>query len=197
MKEISLTMALVDYIPVVLFLLAISIFAKDIKHLMPKALYIIFKVGTLMIFIAGFLKATYKLLYALNIGDFIWLSNQFFSNQAFGFLLTGISISIAVIKPNKNKTYALLPTMFLVGIMVIGVGAMDASFAYLANQLKKRNALALIIISFFSLLIMGYLSSKNFDKAYMNWIVQGINLAGQLCLYFAARIMHKAGLANL
>ena len=87
--------------------------------------------------------------------------------------------------------------MALVGIMVIGLGAMDASLAFLASRLKKRSALVCFIVSFFLCLGMGYLSSKDFTQASMNWIAQGVNLAGQLLLYIGCRLLHDAGLANL
>ena len=41
---------------------------------------------------------------------------------------------------------------------------------------------------------MGYLASKDFDKAFMNWVAQGINVLGQFLLYLGAQILHKDGL---
>ena len=195
MKEFTVPMALVDYIPVVLFLLATDLLIKDLKGKMDKPAFYTFAAGTGMVTAAGLLKATYKLLYALNIGDFAWMSDQFFSNQAFGFLFAGIGLMMHVLK--KERTYAFLPTMALVGIMVVGLGAMDAGLCFLANRLKKRNALICFIVSFFLSLGMGYLSTKNFDKAFMNWIAQLVNIFGQGLLYLGSSILHKAGLKDL
>ena len=195
MKEFSVPMALVDYIPVILFLLAAKQLCKDLKVKMSKPAFLTFVTGAALVVIAGTLKASYKLLYALHIGDFTWMSRQMFSNQAFGFLLAGIGLMMHVLK--KERTYAFLPTMALVGIMVVGLGAMDAGLCFLANRLKKRSALVCFIVSFFLSLGMGYLSTKNFDKAYMNWIAQSVNIVGQLLLYLGCRILHKAGLKNL
>jgi hypothetical protein len=197
MKEFSIPMALVDYIPVVFFLLGMLIIAKDLKHAMNKIAFALFVLGAGFVTVAGFLKATYKLLYALGAGDFTWMSSQFFSNQAFGFLLAGVGLAVGVMNLKKNRTYALIPTMGLVGIMVVGLGAMDAGLCFLANKLKKRSALVCFIVSFFLCLGMGYLSSKNFDKAYMNWIAQGVNLVGQLLLFAGAKILHNAGLDKI
>ena len=151
---------------------------------------LLFLTGAGLVIAAGFLKATYKLLYAAGVGDFTWMSAQFFSNQAFGFLLAGIAMALTAVK--GNRTYAFLPTMALVGIMVVGLGALDAGLCFLANKAKKRSALICFIVSFFLCLGMGYLSSKDFDKAFMNWVAQGINTAGQLLLYIGVRILHKA-----
>ncbi|MBR5755377.1 MAG: hypothetical protein IKX97_06140 [Erysipelotrichaceae bacterium] len=196
MKQFSVPMALVDYIPVLLFLLAADRLIRDLKNKMGKAAYIMFATGSFLVVCAGFLKASYKLLYALNVGDFTWMSNQLFSNQSIGFLLAGLGIMMYVLDRN-NRAYSFLPTMALVGIMVVGLGAMDAGLCFLANKMKKRNALVCFIVSFFLSLMMGYLSSKDFDKAFMNWMAQGINTVGQLLLYVGVSILHKAGLKDI
>ena len=194
MKQFSVPMAIADYIPVILFALSTLIVFKDLHKRMNILTKGLFGCGALLVTLAGFLKATYKLLYAFGVGDFIWMSNQFFANQAIGFVLAGIGLTMLVSK--GTKTYGLIPTMALVGLMVVGLGAMDASLAYIANQLKQKKAMILIIVSFFFSMAMGYLSSRNFDGAAMNWIAQGINIAGQACLYMGCSKLHKAGLKN-
>ena len=193
MKEFSVPMAIVDYIPVILFALAFDTVFKDLKNKISMAVQIMMAAGGALVIAAGALKATFKLLYALNVGDFEWMSNQFFSNQAIGFLLLGLSLVLTV-KPVSKHLNALLPTMVLVLLMVIGLGAMDAVLAYYASKLKKRSALICFIISFFFTMMMGYLSSKDFDKAIMNWVAQGINCVGMILLFAGTRVLHKAGL---
>ena len=193
MKQFSVLMALVDYIPVVFFCLASLILIKDLQKKMSKTSLYVFTAGAFLVTAAGFLKASYKLLYAMHIGDFLWMSEQFFSNQSLGFLLTGVGLMMHVMSKNE-RAYGFLPTMALVGIMVVGLGAMDAALCSIANKMKKRNALICFIVSFFLCMMMGYLSSKDFDKAFMNWIAQFINIAGQGLFYLGVRILHKAGL---
>ena len=103
---------------------------------------------------------------------------------------------MAVINKKDSAVYAFLPTMALVGIMIIGLGAMDASLCYVASKMKKRSALVLFVISFFLSLGMGYLSSRSFDTSAMNWAAQGINTIGQLFLYLGVNILDNAGLKN-
>ncbi|MCR4633559.1 MAG: hypothetical protein K5648_05475 [Erysipelotrichaceae bacterium] len=193
MKQFSLTMALVDYIPVVFFCLASLILIKDLHKKMSKASLYVYVAGAFLVTAAGFLKASYKLLYALQIGDFLWMSGQFFSNQSLGFLLAGVGLMMYVMSKNE-RAYGFLPTMALVGIMVVGLGAMDAALCSIANKMKKRNALICFIVSFFFCLMMGYLSSKDFDKVFMNWAAQFINIGGQGLFYLGVRILHEAGL---
>ena len=132
---------------------------------------------------------------ALGVGDFLWMSKQFFSNQSLGFLLAGLGLMLHVLK--KERTYGFLPTMALVGIMVVGLCALDAGLCFQASKLKKRNALLCFILSFFLCLGMGYLSSKDFDKAFMNWIAQFINVFGQGLYFTGIRILDKAGLKDV
>ena len=196
MKEFSVPMALVDYLPVIFFFLGTDLLARDYRHRMSGLTYILFRIGSLLVFIAGALKASYKLLYALGAGDFGWMSGQFFANQAFGFLLAGLGLTLAVVRAKKDTAYALIPTMGLVGMMVLGLGAMDASLAFLAAKLRKRSAMVCFIASFFLSVCMGYLSTKDFDKAFMNWLAQGINVIGQLLLYVGVSILHRNGLKD-
>ena len=195
MKQFSVPMALVDYIPVVLFCLSFLTVFKDLKDKISAVVKAMIAVGGVLVIAAGGLKATYKLLYALHMGDFEWMSNQMFSNQAFGFLLLGIGLVLSIGSVSKRLN-AFLPTMVLVLIMVIGLGAMDAVLAYYASKLKKKNALVCFIVSFFLTMMMGYLSSKDFAQASMNWIAQGINCVGMLLLYAGTEILHKTGLGK-
>ena len=195
MKEFSVPMAVFDYIPVFFFGAGSLILLRDLIGKMKKAAFCCFGCGVFLVTAAGFLKATYKLLYALGVGDFLWMSKRFFSNQSLGFLLAGLGLMLHVLK--KDRTYGFLPTMALVGIMVVGLCTLDAGLCFLASKLKKRNALLCFIVSFFLCLGMGYLSSKDFDKAFMNWIAQFINVFGQGLYFTGIRILDKAGLKDI
>ncbi len=195
MKQFTVPMALADYIPVVLFLLASVTLVKDLKQKMNKTALLLFFGGISLVFAAGCLKATYKLLYALHAGDFLWLNNQFFFNQSFGFLMAGVGLMMFVMGKDGHS-YVFFPTMALVGVMVVGLGAMDAGLCFIASRMKKRNALICFVVSFFLCLCMGYLSSRDFDRAFMNWIAQIINIFGQGFFYLGTQILDKAGLSG-
>ena len=91
-KDFSVSMAMVDYIPVILFGSAIIILIRSLGSKMNKGQFALFSAGTLNVFIAGFLKATYKLLYASGACDFEALNHMFFPVQSIGFLLAGAGI---------------------------------------------------------------------------------------------------------
>ena len=215
MKEYSIPMAVFDLLPVVFFIAGTMTIAGDMKQKMTLPSRILFVGGSWIVGAAGLLKALYKFIYSLGLGDPAWMSGQFFYNQAFGFLLAGVGLTLAVTRldmaqgasdsggsksgSGSGKLYSIvpIPVMALVGMMVAGLAALDASLCFLAAKLKKRKALVLFIISFFLCLGMGYLSSKSFEKASMNWIAEGINAVGQLAFLAGCGILHEAGLDKL
>ncbi|MBR0138387.1 MAG: hypothetical protein IJM15_08240 [Erysipelotrichaceae bacterium] len=198
MKEFTVPMALVDYIPVVLFSLATVILIKNLVRKEKPIAEAMIVIGGFLIAAAGFLKATYKLLYALNVGDFVWMSDQMMVNQALGMLISGIGLTLFTVKDSgRARAYLVIPTMAKIGCMIVGLCAMDASLSFMAAKLNRKKAMPLFIISFFCSLCMGYLSSRDFTKASMNWIAQGVNTMGQLLYYLGCRALDKGGLKNL
>ena len=143
MKDFSVSMALVDYIPVIFFAMASVIFMKDLYNKMCKGSFALFAAGTINIVCAGALKATYKLLYALGICDFKALSDMFFPVQSIGFLLAGIgALAMILHKKNKNAVLMAAPPVFsgtfvFVTLMILGLGLMDTVFCILSAKLKK------------------------------------------------------------
>lgn len=203
--EFTIGMALVDYIPVIFFFLATANLMRDLYDKMTKAAFALFAAGSVNITIAGALKATWKLLYAAGICNFEALNNMFFPTQSLGFMLAGIGILLMLIKnKNNNKAAALAvaPPVFsgtfvFVGLMVAGLGLIDAVLCILAVKLKKPALIAIFVVSFVCSLGMGYLSSKDFAEASMNWIAEGVNVVGQGALFAGAYLLHKNGLKEL
>ena len=202
-KEFSVGMALVDFIPVILFGIAAVLLQRDLYHKMSKGAFALFAAGTIDVLCAGALKALYKLLYAMNVCDFTPLDAMFFPVQSIGFLLAGIGVVAMVVHKQGETMPALLApaafsgTFVFVSLMILGLGGINFGMIPLAKKLKKPLAIVLLVLSFALCLGMGYLSSKNFENASMNWIAEGVNVAGQLCFLGAALVMHKAGLKDL
>ena len=203
MKDFSVSMALVDYIPVLFFAIASVILMRDLYNKMSKGAFALFAAGTIDITCAGALKATYKLLYALGVCDFEALSDMFFPVQSIGFLLAGIGIlTMLCHKQSKTAMMAVAPPVFsgtfvFVGLMVAGLGIMDVVLCILSAKLKKPGLIALFVLSFVCSLCMGYLSSQDFAEAAMNWIAEGVNVVGQGALLTGTVLLHKSGLAEL
>lgn len=202
MKDFSVAMALVDYIPVIFFALAAVLLQRDLYNKMSKGAFALFAAGTINVFAAGALKAAYKLLYAAGVCDFEPLNDMFFPVQSIGFLLAGAgTVAMLCIKQKGTAALAVAPvvykgTFLFVGLMVAGLGCMDVGLCYLAVKLKKKSAIVLFVLSFVCSLCMGYLSSQDFAQASMNWIAEGVNVVGQGCLLWGVWMLHKAGLVE-
>ena len=81
--------------------------------------------------------------------------------------------------------------------MVAGLGLLDAVLCVLAKKIGKPGLIALFAFSFVCCLGMGYLSSKDFAEASMNWIAECVNVVGQGTFLAGAITLHKNGLADL
>jgi len=203
MNDFSVAMALVDYIPVLFFAVAGVILMRDLYSKMSKGAFALFAAGVIDVTIAGALKATWKLLYAAGICDFAALNAMFFPVQSIGFLLAGIAMLAMLVHPQtEHAALAVAPPVFtgtfvFVGLMVAGLGMMDAVLCILSAKLKKPWIIAVFAVSFVCSLGMGYLSSKDFAQAAMNWIAEGVNVVGQGLLLLGAVLLHRTGLKEL
>lgn len=202
MKDFSVSMALVDYIPVIFFGIAAVLLMRDLYNKMSKGAFALFAAGTIDIFCAGALKATYKLLYASGVCDFEALNNMFFPVQSIGFLLAGIGmVALICHRQSGASALAVAPPVFsgtfvFVALMVIGLGMMDVVLCIVAAKMKKPGLIALFVLSFVCSLCMGYLSSQDFAQASMNWIAEGVNVVGQGSLLAGVFLLHKNGLMD-
>ncbi|MBR6822048.1 MAG: hypothetical protein IKM87_02665 [Clostridia bacterium] len=202
MKQFSVWMALCDFIPVVFFAVAAVLLQRDLYNKMSKGAFALFAGGTIFIIFAGSSKALYKLLYALGICDFEALNTLMFPVQSMGLMLAGIGMIAMLFFRQKEKVLAVAPpvfkgTMIFVVFMIAGLGMMVLSLCRLSKKLKKHWLIPVFILSFIMCLGMRYLSSKDFDKAIMNWIAEGVNILGQGLFLFGTIKLHKAGLAEL
>ena len=203
MNDFSVGMALFDYIPVIFFAIGAVILLRDLYNKMSKCAFALFAAGVIDVTMAGFLKATWKLLYAGANIDVSALNAMFFPVQSIGFLLAGIGIIVMLSKKQKGtKTLSVVPVVsitfpYLVLVMVAGLGLMDVGLCILAKKLKKPVVIVIFVLSFVCCLGMGYLSTKDFEKASMNWIAEGVNFCGQGLFLLGAWMLHKAGLSEL
>jgi hypothetical protein len=193
-------MGLTDYVPVALFAVSMVLMQRDLYNKMPKYAFACFAAGTINIFIAGFLKATWKLLYAAGLCDFHVLNTMFLPTQSLGFLLAGLGI-ILMFTPRKKAALAVAPPLFsgtllFIPMMVLGLAAICSCLSILAAKLKKKALIVVFVLCFVCYMGMGYLASRDSSSAAMNWIEQGANTVGQLLLLIGVSGLHRAGLRD-
>ena len=200
MYHFTIPMALMDYIPVAFFGVAALLLQLDLYGKMRKDAFAMFAAGTINIFLAGFLKATWKLLYAAGICDFAALNTMFLPVQSIGFLLAGVGI-ILMMTTKKNAMVAVAPPLFsgsviFIMMMVLGLGSICTVLSIIAVKMKKKGAMVLFILAFAASMGMGAMSGQDVTQAWVNWVEQGINCAGQGMLMWGVLILHKAGLKD-
>ena len=203
MDGITVPMAIVDFIPVVLFFVAAVILQRDLYNKLVKGAFALLAAGSIMVFIGGFYKATYKFLIALNICKFEALDISFVPLQAPGFLLVFLGLA-ALKKKDFGPPTALsvAPVLYqsnliFIIMQVIGFGGIQFCMVRIALTMKKKLAAVLFIFSFIFVLGMGYLGAKFKNTPSMNWIAQVTNIFSEGCFLGGVLILHKAGLAEV
>jgi len=202
MYNFSIPMALVDYIPVIFFGVTMVLLQRDLYNKMFKGAYALFAAGTINVFLAGFLKATWKLLYAAGICDFTALEEMFLPVNSIGLLMVGLSlIGMMCWKRKDAVMLSAAPAVFsgsfvFIMMMVVGLGGMCTVMSILAVKMKKKGAIILFVLSFVAAMGMGYMSSQDSTLAWVNWVEQSINCVSQFCLMCGTLVLHKADLAG-
>lgn len=196
----SVLMALVDYVPVVMFLFSAIILQRGLYNKMSKGAFALFSAGTIMVFCAGFFKATWKLLFAAGVCDFEKLNLCFMPMQATGFFLVAAAL-IAMLCFKQGNTAMVLAapavftgTMVFIPMMCLGIGILCTVLSIIAARLKKKGLIIVFALAFIGMLGMGYLSSRDFADPAMNWIAEGTNIFGQGMLLLGTLRLKKAGL---
>ena len=201
MYNFTVPMALMDFVPVIFFGITAVILLRDLYNKMFKGAYALLAAGSVNVFMAGFCKALWKLLYAANICNFVALEEMFMPVNSLGLLFVGLSLIGMLCWKKKSGMLSVAPPVFarsmpFIMMMVVGLGGMCASLSIIAAKMKKAPVMILFILSFVCAMAMGYMSSQDSTQAWVNWAEQSINCVSQGCLMAGAIVLHKAGLKD-
>ena len=201
MYNFTIPMAIMDFVPVIFFGISAALLMGDLCDKMCKGAYALLSAGSMMVFLAGFCKALWKLLYAANICDFVVLEQMFLPVNSLGLLLVGVSLIIMLCRKHKGAMLSVAPVAYtssmpFIALMVVGLGGMCACLSILAAKMKKGKVMILFILSFVCAMGMGFLSSQDASLAWVNWAEQSINCVSQGCLMAGVLLLHKASLKH-
>ena len=201
MYYFTVPMALMDFVPVIFFAVSAVLLLRDLYNKMFKGAYALLAAGSVNVFLAGFCKATWKLLYAANICDFVALEEMFMPVNSLGLLFVGLSLIGMLVWKRKSAVLSAAPVVFassmpFIMMMVLGLGGLCAGLSVLAARMKKAPVIILFVLSFVCAMAMGYMSSQDSTQAWVNWVEQSINTVSQLCLMLGVIALHKAGLKD-
>lgn len=190
----TVPMALMDFVPVLLFGAAWVILYRDLKNKLDLCTGILLPLGAAIVFLAGFLKATWKMQKALGVPAVELFNKMMFPCQSIGFLL--LAAGMLALMYGKRKSTARSLTMVWVMCNVLGALGMSAGLVWVAKRMKVKPAIPLFILTFVLMMMMGYLSSHDFAQASANWIAQSVNTLGEGLLLVGSILLHRAGLAD-
>ena len=201
MYNFTIPMALMDFVPVIFFGVTAVILLRDLYNKMSKSAYALLAAGAVNVFLAGFCKALWKLLYAANICNFVALEEMFMPVNSLGLLFVGLSLIGMLCRKKKGAMLSVAPPVFagsmpFIMMMVVGLGGLCAGLSVVSAKMKKAPAMILFILSFVCAMAMGYMSSQDSTQSWVNWAEQSINTVSQGCLMLGVIMLHKAGLKD-
>ena len=199
MYHFTIPMALMDFVPVIFFGVSAVLLLRDLFNKMSQIAYVLLAAGSVNVFLAGFCKALWKLLYAANICDFVALEEMFLPVNSLGLLFVGVSLLLTVFCKRKSAVLSVAPPVFagslpFILMMVVGLGGMCAALSVVAAKMKKGKVMILFVLSFVCAMAMGYMSGQDSTQSWVNWAEQTINTVSQLCLMLGVLALDKAGL---
>ena len=184
METYPVSLALFDFIPTLAFLTGAFYLVRTGVLCRGKPCGRMVMAGGLLVFLGGFLKAVWKLLYTTGVADIQWMSQGQFVLSSIGFL--GVFIAVLYMVRSKKKAapggtvlaMAAWKIPFLFVMTVTSLGA-EGILAYMAFKRKAPLAAAGFIVGVLGLLAMGAMASAEQNLS-MQWIEEGINTLGQL-----------------
>lgn len=202
--EFSLIMGILDYIPIILFIVGLYYIVLFIRQSpffseINQAKYAQFVlVGGIIGSIGAVFKATWKVIIGATDYDVVIFRESLFVFQAIGFSIMTIALVLAYrsIKSDENQfSEASLAPMAVwkipfLGITIISMFIWHLVLIQISRKLKDRVATFLIIFSFLVMFIMSGLSNSATIAKY-EWLAQTINTFGQLAFALAARMLYK------
>lgn len=197
METYPISLALVDFLPNIAFLVGAFFLVKTARICSGTRCERIVMASTLLVFLGGFLKATWKLLYAAKIADFQWMSQAQFVLLGTGFLGMCVAVIYMVrgTKPASVTGGGMLamavwkiPFLFLMTITSLGA---EGILAFIAFKRKALPAAVGFVVGVMGILAMGSLASAE-QTITMQWVEETINTIGQLGFMMGCILLYQS-----
>jgi hypothetical protein len=186
METYPISLALFDFVPTLAFLVGAFFLVRISLICRGNRTGRMVMAGTLLVFLGGFFKATWKLLYTTGTADIVWMNQGQFVFSAIGFLGMCVAVILMVRGRKKADASKAGPVMamaawkipFLFVMTVASLGA-EGILATLAFRRKARAAAIGFVIGVLGILAMGALASAE-QTIVMQWVEESVNTVGQL-----------------
>lgn len=191
----TIPMALMDFIPNLTFLVGAFFLVKLALLLRGKPCARMLMAGTLLIFLGGTLKATWKLLYAANVADLQLFSQAQFVLLAPGFLGMLISVILLAREQRRKGTLPLLAIapwkIPLLAIMTLSSLGAQGILVYIGFRRGAKFAAAMFIVAVLCMLGMSGMASGEQTVA-LQWVAQSVNVVGQTAFAIGSYMLYRS-----
>ncbi len=196
MDTYPLLLALFDLLPPLAFLVGAVYYTCTTRLLCSAGQARMATVGGALVFLGGFLKALWKLLYTTGTADITWMSEVQFLLAAPGFLALMIT-AIAVAREGRAAQATPLMAMAtwkipFLAVMTLAAMGLNGILTYACFRRGQRAAAAAFIVSFLCLVAMGAMASSEQTLA-RQWTEEITNATGQVAFAIGSlRLYHYA-----
>jgi hypothetical protein len=197
----TLGLALTDFIPNLAFLLGSFFLVRTVLLVRGKPSSRMCMAGSLLVFSGGLLKATWKLVYTLQIADIQWMSQIQFILLAPGFLALLVT-TILLARSGGIKipaaTLAIAPWKIpLLAVMTLSSLGAQGILTYISFKRKTPLAAALFILAVLCMLGMSGMASGSEQTVAVQWIEEIMNSIGQISFALACWLLYKNYVAGM
>ncbi len=178
-----LALALFDFLPTFAFLIGALFLIRMAFICCGISCGYMMMAGSILVFLGGFMKAVWKLLFVTGMANINWMSEAQFILLSIGFLAICISVILMARKlraaPNLAVLLGIVPWKlpFLFLMILTSLGA-EGILAYIAFRRNLRPAAAGFIVAVMGILAMGVFAGGDQSVA-MQWIEEVVNTIGQ------------------
>lgn len=196
METYPISLALLDFVPTFFFLTGAFFLARTVSICLGTPAARSFAVGAGLVFLGGFLKACWKLLYSTQLADIRWMSDAQFIFLGIGFSIIFVIVfqmlgkskaSLAAAMPLLGMASWKMPFLFL--LVAASLGA-EGILAYLAFRRNLRLAAAGFIMGILGILLMGAFSGAE-QSVSMQWTAETVNTLGQGGFMLGCLLFHR------
>lgn len=189
MAEYTYAIAIFDYFPTILFLIGTIFFFIYFRRREMYKFGWLWLSGGSIVFVAGSMQATWKLIQAINGQEISFLHDYLFVIQSSGFFLMfiGTLLMIRTYTQKKENGMEIIPALaapirmsFMLLMIVFSLGTFGLWIYYSFRLRKNKLTGILLIISSVLMLVMGGLGSIEFVNPMMEWIPEITNTLWQI-----------------
>jgi hypothetical protein len=193
--DYPLEIAVVDFVPNLAYLTGAFFIVRLLLLERFRPCARMFMAGSLLVFLGGMLKASWKLIVAAEGPSIAILSDAQFPLLAIGFLGTLVTVIIMARRKRSSDRKTVLPAIlawkipFLTVMTIAQIGSLGI-FAYVANRRKLAAAMVCFILSLLFTLGMASMALVTQTIA-IQWIEEGINSGAQISFAVGAYLLYR------